>query len=54
MQFGLYGTNGHVTVGSAEIAKAVLEARGPLAEGRQDAAVRVWTGRDARRRKCRI
>jgi len=28
MQFGLYGTNGHVTVGSPEIAQAVLEARG--------------------------
>ena len=36
MQFGLYGTNGHVTVGSPEIAQAVLEARGPLPAGRQD------------------
>ena len=36
MQFGLYGTNGHVTVGAPEIAQAVLEARGPLPEGRQD------------------
>ena len=36
MQFGLYGTNGHVTVGSPEIAQAVLEASGPLPHGRQD------------------
>lgn len=36
MQFGLYGTNGHVTVGSPEIAQAVMEASGPLPAGRQD------------------
>lgn len=36
MQFGLYGTNGHVTVGSPEIAQAVKEARGPLPENCQD------------------
>ena len=36
MQFGLYGTNSHVTVGSSEIAQAILESRGPLPEGRQD------------------
>jgi len=36
MQFGLYGTAAHVTVGSPEVAQAVLESLGPLPEGRQD------------------
>ncbi len=36
MQFGLYGTNGHVTVGSPEIARAIQEAKGPLEPGRRD------------------
>jgi FMNH2-dependent dimethyl sulfone monooxygenase len=36
MQFGLYGTNGHVTVGSPAIAQAIVAAKGPLSEGRQD------------------
>lgn len=36
MQFGLYGTNAHVTVGSSEIADAIAEARAPLPEGVQD------------------
>ena len=36
MQFGLYCTNGHVTVGSPEIAAAVAAARQPLEEGHQD------------------
>lgn len=36
MQFGLYGTNSHVTVGSSEIAQAILESQGPLPASRQD------------------
>ncbi len=36
MQFGLYGTNAHVTVGAPEIANAIVEAQGPLPDGRQD------------------
>jgi FMNH2-dependent dimethyl sulfone monooxygenase len=36
MQFGLYGTNGHVTVGSPEIASAIVESRSALPQGRQD------------------
>lgn len=36
MQFGLYCTNGHVTVGSSEIAQAIVEAQGPLPSGAQD------------------
>ncbi len=36
MQFGLYGTNVHVTVGSPEIAEAAVASRGPLTAGRQD------------------
>ena len=36
MQFGLYGTNSHVTVGSSEIAQAILESHGPLPASRQD------------------
>jgi FMNH2-dependent dimethyl sulfone monooxygenase len=36
MQFGLYGTNGHVTVGSPEIASAIVESRRGLPDGRQD------------------
>ena len=36
MQFGLYCTNGHVTVGSSEIAQAIVDAHGPLSSGSQD------------------
>ena len=36
MQFGLYGTNGNVTVGSPEIAEAIRTSRQPLPEGAQD------------------
>lgn len=36
MQFGLYGTNAHVTVGAAEIAEAIQESRGRLPEGARD------------------
>ena len=36
MQFGLYGTAAHVTVGSPEVTQAVRESLGPLPEGRQD------------------
>jgi FMNH2-dependent dimethyl sulfone monooxygenase len=36
MQFGLYGTTGHVTVGSPEIAEAARQALGPLPPDRLD------------------
>lgn len=36
MQFGIYGTNAHVTVGSPEIAEAIDMARKPLRPGAQD------------------
>lgn len=36
MQFGIYGTNAHVTVGSPEIAAAIEMAKGPLPPGAQD------------------
>jgi FMNH2-dependent dimethyl sulfone monooxygenase len=36
MQFGLYGTNAHVTVGAPEIASAIEKSLAALPEGRQD------------------